>query len=91
MQLSLDAQAMPQALEAALEMANCLANDDEIVSALGIVLQILRHPASTRVTVQQAEELKKKWEPQLGQDEIVRLQAMVNAERMEAVFRGLLK
>jgi hypothetical protein len=72
-------------------MADCLAHDGEIASALGIVLHILRHPASTQITLQQAEERKKKWEPQLQQDEIVSLQATVNAERMEDVFRGLLE
>ena len=89
-QLLLEVQAMPQALDAALELADCLAHDGEIASALGVVLHILMHPATTQATSQQAESLKNKWKSNLQQDEFQNLQAIVNTERMDDMFRDLL-
>ena len=88
--LALDVNALPQALEAALEFANCLVSEDKTSSALEIIIHVLKHPASTRFTLQQAEELKKKYERSLPAEFIHDLQVNVDPENtLEAIQRLL--
>jgi tetratricopeptide (TPR) repeat protein len=58
LKISLEAQALPQAIEAALELANCFLQRGALEQAAELVLPALNHPASTDLARQRAAALK---------------------------------
>ena len=64
--LSLEAQAMPQAIDAALELADCFAHQGKVNQAMELILPALNHPAGTEQARQRAEKLKSVVDPQLS-------------------------
>lgn len=64
--LSLEAQALPQAMDAALELAQCFIQRGEFARAAELVLPVIRHPAITIETEQQAEKLQDELEKYLA-------------------------
>ena len=67
--LSLKAQAMPQAIDATLELADCFAHQGKVNDAMELILPALIHPASTDVARQRAGELKSVVEPQISSND----------------------
>lgn len=81
--LSLEAQALPQAMDAALELAQCFLQRGEVERAAELVLPVLSHPAGTDMARQRAGELNETIERMAGVNEFKR---MAKSESIENVF-----
>lgn len=57
-QFSLETQAMPQAIHAALELVGCLLQKGSVTGAVELVFSAMEHPASTEAVKKQIEELR---------------------------------
>ncbi|MBE0682604.1 MAG: tetratricopeptide repeat protein [Anaerolineales bacterium] len=77
--ISLEVQVLPQAIDAALELAGCFIHRDEIEKAAELMLPAMGHSASTDSAKQRAEELKSKINLRLDFGDI-------KAEPMETVL-----
>ncbi|GAB4496023.1 MAG: hypothetical protein Fur0016_32440 [Anaerolineales bacterium] len=81
--LSLEAQALPQAMDAALELAQCFLQRGETERAAELVLPVLSHPAGTDMARQRAGKLNETIERMAGVNELKR---MAKSEPAESVF-----
>ncbi len=77
--ISLEVHVIPQAIDAALELADCFIHRDEIEKAAELIQPAMGHSASTDSAKQRAEELKSKIETRVDFGDI-------KAESMETVL-----
>ena len=88
--LSLEVQILPQAIEAALELANCFASTGKVTEAMELILSTLRHPANTDDTKRRARELKFMIEPQINTDDLEKIVLRIETETLETVLMSSL-
>jgi|WetSurMetagenome_2_1015567.scaffolds.fasta_scaffold264711_2 hypothetical protein len=74
---------MPQAIDAALESANCFALQGKINEAMELILSVMEHPSITSAAKQRAGELKSMLEKKVALRDI---EKVVKVELMETVL-----
>jgi tetratricopeptide (TPR) repeat protein len=80
---SLEADAMPQAIDAALELAACFLQKGEIDKAIELILSAIQHPSSTDAGKQRAGELMSMVKKKVSVNE-------VDATSLENILAGLI-
>ncbi|MBE0671563.1 MAG: helix-turn-helix domain-containing protein [Anaerolineales bacterium] len=79
---SLEAHAMPQAIDAALELADCFIQQGKVSVAMEIILPAIGHPSSTDAAKQRAYELRSAF----TLDEIKKMNTVETLETILARF-----
>ena len=84
--LALEAQALPQAIDAALELADHHIHLGHINHALELILPALQHPASTEGAKQRGAQLKASLERQISSEQLEALERQAKPETLETVL-----
>jgi tetratricopeptide (TPR) repeat protein len=83
---SLEAQIIPQAIDAALELADCFAHQGKVSAAMELILAAMGHPACTESARQRAMELKSLTEPRISLSQFAESAGEVEAAPFEEIL-----